>query len=202
MPIDRLQPEESPNGRYATHRHDGGIPRQGAPAAGRCPRGRPRPRGHRRPDRRRGAVVSGLGRPGGPLGALHLAHLAADLAGRRQPDRPELAVGGHLGPRGPSVVVGDRAGNIWAFHLANGSAAPGWPAHINGAPIDSTPSADPQRHRHRQRVRGRGQRRRIPESADTSPSGTSGNEIWGQNAKDPNGCTGSRHRWPWATSTG
>ena len=41
---------------------------------------------------------------------------------------------------GPSVVVGDRGGNVWAFHLANGSTTPGWPAHT-GAPIDATPSA-------------------------------------------------------------
>ncbi len=43
---------------------------------------------------------------------------------------------------GPSVVVGDRAGNVWAFHLSNGSAPGGWPAHASG-PIDSTPSATP-----------------------------------------------------------
>ena len=41
---------------------------------------------------------------------------------------------------GPAAVVGDRAGNLWAFHLSNGTAVPGWPAHV-GAPIDSTPSA-------------------------------------------------------------
>ena len=41
---------------------------------------------------------------------------------------------------GPSVVVGDRGGNVWAFHLSDGSTTPGWPAHT-GAPIDSTPSA-------------------------------------------------------------
>jgi hypothetical protein len=41
---------------------------------------------------------------------------------------------------GPSVVVGDEAGNLWAFHLADGSTTPGWPAHTGSAPIDSTPS--------------------------------------------------------------
>ncbi|MHB1710964.1 MAG: hypothetical protein ACYCV7_06125, partial [Acidimicrobiales bacterium] len=41
---------------------------------------------------------------------------------------------------GPSVVVGDRGGTLWAFHLSNGSTPPGWPAHTGGAPIDSTPS--------------------------------------------------------------
>ncbi|MGO8869853.1 MAG: hypothetical protein ACLQPH_00360 [Acidimicrobiales bacterium] len=43
---------------------------------------------------------------------------------------------------GPSVVVGDRDGNLWAFHLSNGSTTPGWPTHT-GAPIDSTASATP-----------------------------------------------------------
>ena len=40
---------------------------------------------------------------------------------------------------GPSVVVGDRAGNVWGFHLSDGSTTPGWPAHT-GAPVDATPS--------------------------------------------------------------
>ncbi len=43
---------------------------------------------------------------------------------------------------GPSVVVGDRGGNVWAFHLSDGSTTPGWPAHTTG-PIDSTPSVTP-----------------------------------------------------------
>ena len=42
---------------------------------------------------------------------------------------------------GPAVVVGDRAGNIWAFHLSDGSSVRGWPAHTGGPPVDSTPSA-------------------------------------------------------------
>ena len=39
-----------------------------------------------------------------------------------------------------SVVVGDRTGNLFAFHLSNGSAVPGWPVNDGGPPIDSTPS--------------------------------------------------------------
>ncbi|HMD46643.1 MAG TPA: hypothetical protein VKG43_10805 [Acidimicrobiales bacterium] len=42
-------------------------------------------------------------------------------------------------PGGESVVVGDRAGQVWAYHLADGTAVPGWPAPA-GAPVDSTPS--------------------------------------------------------------
>jgi hypothetical protein len=43
---------------------------------------------------------------------------------------------------GPSVVVGDRAGGVYAFHLSDGSGVAGWPVHL-GAPVDSTPSASP-----------------------------------------------------------
>jgi hypothetical protein len=43
---------------------------------------------------------------------------------------------------GPAVVVGDRGGHVYAFHLSDGSTVPGWPVSL-GAPIDSTPSASP-----------------------------------------------------------
>jgi len=42
----------------------------------------------------------------------------------------------------PSVVVGDRAGNVYALHLADGSGVAGWPFYA-GAPIDSSPSVAP-----------------------------------------------------------
>jgi fibronectin type 3 domain-containing protein len=41
---------------------------------------------------------------------------------------------------GPAVVVGDRTGYIYAYHLADGSAVTGWPVFDGGAAIDSTPS--------------------------------------------------------------
>ena len=42
----------------------------------------------------------------------------------------------------PSVVVGDRAGYVYAYHLSNGTAVAGWPYHA-GAPVDSSPSVAP-----------------------------------------------------------
>jgi hypothetical protein len=42
----------------------------------------------------------------------------------------------------PSVVVGDRAGRIYAFHVSGGSPVGGWP-YNEGAPIDSSPSVAP-----------------------------------------------------------
>jgi hypothetical protein len=41
----------------------------------------------------------------------------------------------------PAVLVGDRAGRVYAFHLADGSASAGWAGGISlGAAIDATPS--------------------------------------------------------------
>jgi len=43
---------------------------------------------------------------------------------------------------GPSVVVGDRAGHVYALHLSNGSSVAGWPASTpDGIGVDSTPSS-------------------------------------------------------------
>jgi PQQ enzyme repeat len=42
----------------------------------------------------------------------------------------------------PSVVVGDRAGYVYAFHLSGGSSVAGWPYNA-GAPVDSSPSVAP-----------------------------------------------------------
>jgi hypothetical protein len=39
-----------------------------------------------------------------------------------------------------AVIVGDRAGHVYAFSLANGKTVPGWPASTGGIPVDSTPS--------------------------------------------------------------
>ncbi len=41
---------------------------------------------------------------------------------------------------GPAVVVGDRSGSVYAYHLDDGSPVPGWPVSDGGIPIDSSPS--------------------------------------------------------------
>ncbi len=48
-----------------------------------------------------------------------------------------------LDATGPAVVVGDRSGYLYAYHLADGSAVTGWPVYDGGAAIDSTPSVAP-----------------------------------------------------------
>jgi hypothetical protein len=45
-------------------------------------------------------------------------------------------------PGGPAVVVGDRAGNLFARYLTGGATVGGWPIST-GTPITSTPSAEP-----------------------------------------------------------
>jgi hypothetical protein len=45
-----------------------------------------------------------------------------------------------LDANGPSVVVGDRSGFLYALHLSNGAPVEGWPVNDGGTPIDSTPS--------------------------------------------------------------
>ena len=42
----------------------------------------------------------------------------------------------------PAVVVGDRAGYVYAYHLADGTPVAGWPFYA-GAAVDSTPSIAP-----------------------------------------------------------
>ena len=46
-----------------------------------------------------------------------------------------------LDAAGPAVVVADRSGYVYAYHLADGSPVTGWPVYDGGAGIDSTPSA-------------------------------------------------------------
>ncbi len=89
---------------------------------------------------------------------------------------------------GPSVVVGDRAGGVYAFHLSDGSGVPGWPAHL-GAPIDSTPSVA---------YAGGGTDDvfvSVGNAADPRAGGyvalnNKGGQIWSHGAPDPNGAHG------------
>ena len=44
----------------------------------------------------------------------------------------------------PAMVVGDRRGFLYAYHLADGTPVAGWPATNASGPIDSTPSILPR----------------------------------------------------------
>ncbi len=47
---------------------------------------------------------------------------------------------GTLDGAGPAAVLGTRAGGLYAFHLGDGGAVPGWPVDTGGVAVDSTPS--------------------------------------------------------------
>lgn len=117
-----------------------------------------RPPMHATPRRRAGAglvlaVAAGVGAWGGPglwgtppasalpgAPTFTLTWSTGALADQGAPiaeSSPDVAT---LDGAGPAVVVGDRSGAIYAFHLADGSPVPGWPAHDGGIPIDSSPS--------------------------------------------------------------
>ena len=84
---------------------------------------------------------------------------------------------------GPSVVVGDRAGNLWAFHLSNGTAVRGWPAHTD-APIDSTASATPNGSGTDTVFVGAGNAFNNSRVGGYYAFSDAGSEIWHQNASD------------------
>ncbi len=140
------------------------------------------------------SVVSGVSvgltaRPAS--GATPSAHLATSLVWQQVlPDggspigqsSPTVAT---LDGAGPSAVVGDRAGNLWAFHLADGSGTPGWPAHL-GVPIDSTPSATPDGGGTEVVFVGGGNAAQ-PRVGGYYAFAHNGGQLWGRNATDPNG---------------
>jgi len=86
---------------------------------------------------------------------------------------------------GTSVVIGDRAGGVYAFHLSNGSAVPGWPVNV-GAPVDSTPSASPDGSGTDYIYVGTGNASQPSLGGYVGITNT-GQEIWSRPAADPNG---------------
>src|SRR5580698_7725444 len=87
---------------------------------------------------------------------------------------------------GPAAVVGDRSGNVWAFHLSNGSAVGGWPAHTGGLPVDSTPSVTANGFGTDDVFVGAGNAAN-PGAGGYYAFASSGRQLWQQNAPDNNG---------------
>jgi hypothetical protein len=92
-----------------------------------------------------------------------------------------------LDGRGPSVVVGDRTGTLWAFHLSDGSSPAGWPAHTGGAPIDSTPSVASVDGSGDDTVYVGAGNAAQPRVGGYFAFNHLGQQVWGQNATDLNG---------------
>ncbi len=65
---------------------------------------------------------------------------AGPLADQGQPIAESSPVVATLDGSGPAVVVGDRSGFLYAYHLADGTPVSGWPVDDGGIPIDSSPS--------------------------------------------------------------
>ena len=86
---------------------------------------------------------------------------------------------------GKSVVVGDRAGGVYAFHLSDGTGVAGWPAQL-GAPIDSTPSASPNGSGTDYIYAGTGNAAQ-PTIGGYVGITNAGHQIWSRPAADPNG---------------
>jgi hypothetical protein len=91
-------------------------------------------------------ATTALAAPSGPIQKVDVAHAITvnsvwsvplnDAGGPVALSSPNVAnlIGG------PAVVVGDRAGHVYALNLGNGNLVSGWPASTGGVPVDSTPS--------------------------------------------------------------
>ena len=91
----------------------------------------------------------GLGSPGDPARAGPQPHVSptftltwstGPLADQGSPIAESSPAPATLDTSGPAVVVGDRNGSVYAYHLGDGSAVAGWPASDGAVPIDSSPS--------------------------------------------------------------
>jgi len=142
-----------------------------------------------------GALLAARSRPGQPLPRPRPPCLGGDVAdvatgapdagnpiAESSPSEATLDAGG------PAVVVGDRAGGVYAYHLSNGSAVSGWPAHAGG-PIDSTPSVAPDGAGTDNVYVGAGNAAQ-PRTGGYDAFNARGSQLWEHNAQDPNGLYG------------
>ncbi|HEY3810537.1 MAG TPA: hypothetical protein VGL49_03810, partial [Acidimicrobiales bacterium] len=86
---------------------------------------------------------------------------------------------------GPAVVVGDRSGHVYAYHLSNGSVVPGWPVAA-GHPIDSTPSVAVLQGRYDSVFAGVGDAIE-PQRGGYEAWGPAGNRLWVNVPSNPPG---------------
>ena len=113
--------------------------------------------------------------------ALAWQQVLPDAGGPIAQSSPNVAT---LDGGGPSVVVGDRAGSVYAYHLTDGSGEAGWPARV-GAPVDSTPSVTPDGSGTDSVFVGTGNAAQ-PNTGGYVGLNHAGGEIWSRLATDPN----------------
>ncbi len=136
------------------------------------------------------ATVSASSAQAGPsphaLGiSLAWQQVLPDAGGPIAESSPNVAT---LDAGGNSVVVGDRSGKVYAFHLSNGSAVQGWPANV-GAPVDSTPSAAPNGSGADDVFVGSGNAQ-DPRAGGYTAITSTGVPFWSKSATDPQGPEG------------
>ena len=92
-----------------------------------------------------GGALAGASALGSPLSSASFVQRWAvgPLPDKGNPIAQSSPMVATLDSSGPAVVVGDRTGTLYAYHLSDGSAVPGWPVYDGGAPVDSTPSVAP-----------------------------------------------------------
>jgi len=114
--------------------------------------------------------------------ALAWQQVLPDAGGPIAQSSPNVAT---LDGGGPSVVVGDRSGSVYAFHLSDGSGVAGWPAHV-GAPVDSTPSVGPNGAGTDSVYVGTGNASN-PKAGGYVGLNNAGAQMWSRPGTDPNG---------------
>ncbi len=105
-----------------------------------------------------------------------------DLGGPIAESSPMLAT---LDSRGPAVVVGDRSGYLYAYHLSDGSPVGSWPVYDGGNPIDSTPSVAALNGSNLDSVLIGAGNAQYPTTGGYEAYGPAGNQLWHATVQNP-----------------
>ena len=87
--------------------------------------------------------------------------------------------------KGPAVVVGDRTGYLYAYHLSDGSPVAGWPVYDGGVPIDSTPSVAALNGDNLDSVFVGAGNAQYPTTGGYEAYGPGGNQLWHTSVQNP-----------------
>ena len=105
-----------------------------------------------------------------------------DLGGPIAESSPMLAT---LDGQGPAVVVGDRTGYLYVYHLSDGSPVAGWPVYDGGVPIDSTPSVAALNGDNLDSVFVGAGNAQYPTTGGYEAYGPGGNQLWHTSVQNP-----------------
>ncbi len=105
-----------------------------------------------------------------------------DLGGPIAESSPTLAT---LDSQGPAVVVGDRSGYLYVYHLSDGSPVGSWPVYDGGDPIDSTPSVAALNGSNLDSVLIGAGNAQYPATGGYEAYGPAGNQLWHATVQNP-----------------